>query len=64
MDTLPEGCVDLFVAETESSDEEEGEEDDSPGLSTQNVWRKVRGRLKNDMNDFAASGARPLPVGK
>jgi hypothetical protein len=60
MDPLPEGCVDLFVAETESSDDEEAEEEDSPGSSSQKVWRKVRGRLKNDINDFAASGARPL----
>jgi len=60
MDPLPEGCVDLFVAESESSEDDGDEDDDgSPGSST-NVWRKVKGRLKSDINDFAASGARPL----
>ena len=51
-ETLPEGCVDLFVAESETSDDESGE--DSP---QKNVWRKMKGRLKGDINDFAKTGA-------
>ena len=60
MDPLPEGCVDLFVAESESSEDDGDGEDDGSPVSSTNVWRKVRGRLKSDINDFAASGARPL----
>ena len=48
---LPDGCVDLFVAESESSDDSE---DASSG---KNVWRKMKGRLKSDINDFTTSGA-------
>lgn len=61
-ESLPEGCVDLFVAESESSEDDiEGEDDDgTPGMSGSNVWKKVKGRLRDDINDFAASGARPL----
>ena len=48
---LPEGCVDIFVAESESSDED-GE--DATGIK--NVWKKMKGRLKNDINDFSTKG--------
>jgi hypothetical protein len=47
---LPEGCVDVFVAESESS---EDESDDGSGT---NVWRKMKGRLKSDINDFTTNG--------
>jgi hypothetical protein len=43
--------VDLFVAESESSEEES--DDGSPG---KNVWRKMKGRLKSDINDFTTNG--------
>jgi len=48
---LPEGCVDLFIAESESSEEDSN--DGSPG---KNVWRKMKGRLKSDINDFTTNG--------
>jgi hypothetical protein len=48
---LPEGCVDLFVAESESS-----EEDSDGEVQGMNVWRKMKGRLKSDLNDFTANG--------
>jgi hypothetical protein len=48
---LPEGCVDIFVAESEDS---EDEDEDGSGTS---VWRKMKGRLKSDINDFSTNGA-------
>ena len=50
-DPLPEGCVDLFVAESESSEDEP----DQDSLGGKNVWRKMRGRLKSDIQDFTAN---------
>jgi len=50
-DPLPEGCVDLFVAESESSEESEAGEEEG------NVWRKMKGRLKSDINDLTNNGA-------
>lgn len=49
-DPLPDGCVDLFVAESESS-----EDDDDDG-SEGNVWRKMKGRLKSDIHDLTENG--------
>jgi hypothetical protein len=49
---LPDGCIDLFVEESESSEDDSGE--DSSG---KNVWRKMKGRLKSDINDFTTTGA-------
>src|SRR5436305_14272014 len=51
-DPLPEGCVDLFIAESESSDEEDEEGSSSPH---KNVWKKMKGRLKSDINDFTTN---------
>jgi hypothetical protein len=53
---LPDGCVDLFVAESESSDDDS----DEGGSPRKNVWRKMKGRLKSDINDFttATTGTR------
>jgi hypothetical protein len=52
-DPLPEGCVDLFVAESESS----GDESEDSSVS-KNVWKKMKGRLQSDINDFTTQGAR------
>ena len=49
---LPDGCVDLFVAESESS-----EEDDEDNPET-NVWKKMKGRLKSDIHDLTENGRR------
>jgi hypothetical protein len=51
---LPEGCVDLFVAESESSEDDS----DSGSQGGKNVWRKMKGRLKSDLNDFTTNGRR------
>jgi hypothetical protein len=51
-DPLPEGCVDLFIAESESSEDDS----DSDSSGKQNVWRKMKGRLKSDINDFTTNG--------
>jgi len=53
-ESLPEGCVDLFVAESESSSSSSEDESSS---GHQNVWRKMKGRLQSDISDFTSNGA-------
>jgi hypothetical protein len=52
-DPLPDGCVDIFIAESGSSDDES---DEGSGSPRKNVWSKMKGRLKSDINDFTTTG--------